>query len=428
MASYLTKVKNRLEAKKAKNAFTEEDAATVATLVDAIEELENSEEYFTLNDIRDLLERIFSEAEAEKDADLEDQSEEAQNARRLRNSVRNSVLAIVAGVNAKKNWLKTDAAVNAFAECLQKVSNGKEFQKEWAKVLASNGVTGFVFPQFVDDEIQTKWKDKSILFSEISKVSDISFTIRFTSQDQADLDVRAKGHVKGAAKTDQKVILQSKTVLMSAIYKQIPFHRIDLAQLGDKAGATIKWFVTELGTQLAWEIDRCILIGDGRDAGSPDKVREIEGIANAAAGGAFVIRKETAVGVNAKLVDVYDLLLQMNLEGRTYAYFNRQSFGNYSKYTSPITGEESWHSEDEIRDKLGLTEVRLVSTPLVNAAGEEVAAIIVQPDGLVRVGGDIFGEQWSNYSTNEEYYRSEVFVGIGIRKLFSQGYIVNKKA
>lgn len=430
LANYFKTVKNRLEKKRGTNSFNEEDATTISRLVEAIEALESDEEEHSLQDVRDLVERIFAEAEGDDEAFIEGEEAEAAKNRKVRNSMKRSIRQIVLNASKEtKKWIDTPEAVAAFAACLKNSANvGVKFAQEWKGVLTKNGVTGFLFPTVVDEQIQSTWKNKSMLFAEITRVADVSFNIRFTAQDQAALEVRAKGHVKGAVKTDQSVILQNKKVDLSTIYKQIPFHRLDLAQLGDKAGPTINWFVTELGTQLAWEIDRTILLGDGRANNSPDKIREIESIANAAAGNLFSIRKETSAGVPAKLVDIYDLLLTMNIEGNTYIYMSRATFGTYSKYTSVVTGEVKWYSEEEIARMLGITEVRLINMPLVNEAGETVAAIIAQPSGMVRVGGDIFGEQWTSFMTNEEYYRSEVFVGTGIRKPYSQGYIVNKSA
>lgn len=87
-------------------------------------------------------------------------------------------------------------------------------------------------------------------------------------------DARALGYQKGNLKKDEMFALLKRTTEPTTIYKHQSFDRDDLVDITDfNVVGEVK---AEMRTMLNEEIARAILIGDGRNAASDDKVDELK--------------------------------------------------------------------------------------------------------------------------------------------------------
>ena len=85
-------------------------------------------------------------------------------------------------------------------------------------------------------------------------------------------DARAKGYIKGNFKKEQVFALLKRTTTPQTIYKKQKLDRDDVIDITDFD--VVAWIKSEMRVMLDEEIARAILVGDGRDAASDDKINE----------------------------------------------------------------------------------------------------------------------------------------------------------
>lgn len=85
-------------------------------------------------------------------------------------------------------------------------------------------------------------------------------------------EARAKGYTKGNKKTEEVFALLKRTTSPTTIYKKQKMDRDDIVDITDFD--VVAWLKGEMRLMLDEEIARAALIGDGRTAGSDDKISE----------------------------------------------------------------------------------------------------------------------------------------------------------
>lgn len=86
-------------------------------------------------------------------------------------------------------------------------------------------------------------------------------------------EARAKGYIKGKLKKEQVFTLLKRTTTPTTIYKKQKLDRDDVIDITDFD--VVAWLKTEMRFMLDEEIARAILVGDGRDGSSDDKINEM---------------------------------------------------------------------------------------------------------------------------------------------------------
>ena len=110
-------------------------------------------------------------------------------------------------------------------------------------------------------------------------------------------DARAKGYMKGNLKKDEVFTLLKRTTTPTTVYKKQKMDRDDVIDITDFE--VVSWLKTEMRMMLDEELARAILVGDGRNSSSDDKINEqnIRPIASDAE--LYTIRKKVTVKTNA---------------------------------------------------------------------------------------------------------------------------------
>lgn len=85
-------------------------------------------------------------------------------------------------------------------------------------------------------------------------------------------EARAKGYTKGKKKIDEVFTALKRVTNPTTIYKKQKIDRDDMLDITDFN--VVNWMKSEMRTMLNEELARAILVGDGRGAGSEDKVKE----------------------------------------------------------------------------------------------------------------------------------------------------------
>lgn len=84
-------------------------------------------------------------------------------------------------------------------------------------------------------------------------------------------EARAKGYIKGNEKLEQVFGLMSRETTPQTIYKKQKLDRDDIIDITDFD--VVSWMNTEMRFMLKEELARAILVGDGREVSSPDKIK-----------------------------------------------------------------------------------------------------------------------------------------------------------
>ena len=101
--------------------------------------------------------------------------------------------------------------------------------------------------------------------SPIARIRTISADITFEG-------ARAKGYIKGDLKREEFFGLQSRSTLPCTVYKKQSLHRDDIIDI--TTFSVVSWLKAEMRIMLEEELARAILIGDGRDVMSEEKIKE----------------------------------------------------------------------------------------------------------------------------------------------------------
>jgi HK97 family phage prohead protease len=85
-------------------------------------------------------------------------------------------------------------------------------------------------------------------------------------------DARAKGYVKGSFKKEEFFAVTQRTTAPTTVYKKQSLDRDDIVDITDFD--VVVWLKAEMRMMLNEELARAILIGDGRDVGDEDKIKD----------------------------------------------------------------------------------------------------------------------------------------------------------
>lgn len=96
--------------------------------------------------------------------------------------------------------------------------------------------------------------------------------IKSTAVDITADEARAKGYITGKKKTEEVIKLLKRVTTPTTIYKKQKLDRDDIIDITDLD--VVAWLKAEMRMMLDEEIARAILIGDGRDITSDDKIDE----------------------------------------------------------------------------------------------------------------------------------------------------------
>lgn len=110
-------------------------------------------------------------------------------------------------------------------------------------------------------------------------------------------EARAKGYIKGKEKANEVFALLKRTTTPTTIYKKQKLDRDDVIDITDFD--VVAWLKSEMRMMLDEEIARAALVGDGRTAGTDDKISEDNIRPIWKDNDTYVVRKNVTVATNA---------------------------------------------------------------------------------------------------------------------------------
>lgn len=119
-------------------------------------------------------------------------------------------------------------------------------------------------PEIVTREME--WVSKVWSGTHKSRFSRIKSTIANLTREEA----RAKGYIKGNLKVEEQFNVLYRTTTPQTVYKLQKLDRDDIIDITDFD--VVAWLKSEMRMMLNEEVARAILVGDDRQAGSPQKI------------------------------------------------------------------------------------------------------------------------------------------------------------
>lgn len=173
-------------------------------------------------------------------------------------------------VVTSNDWLHSEAGHKAFADTLRKAGRmGATFDAMWrqeaGKHMSLDGITGLPNPAPVEQYFADALEKSDGIISHFQFISAKSFRLNMLSV-AAEGNGRAAGHKKGENKVNQDLQATTRDLLVKMVYKRLD---LDATELYENP-YLIDFRSRELVDAIIVEIERAAIIGDGREAGTPD--------------------------------------------------------------------------------------------------------------------------------------------------------------
>ncbi len=311
-----------------------------------------------------------------------------------------------------KDYLKTDASVEAFARVLeaQAGKTSEDVRMAWKEHLAVEmGVTNpeVFLPAALITEIEDAFKKGGEIWNRVTKTGLDVFQANWDSVTGE--DSRAKGYNRDEEeeKAEELITIQGRTLRPQFIYKYITLNKEDIKNQRS-TGALVRYVLSERPRRIVREVERAIVIGDGRTPGSDFAIASYVSIkSDAVAENYTVAEDETRYAALLRAKDLLDtdgtpvliskkgylteLLLEENVNGG-FLFAPGTNLAALLGFDASI--EPDWMDEDTAYD-----------------------AYIVVLQNYKTVGDDSI-EAFTNFTlkTNKQEYLQEIWSGGGLTK------------
>lgn len=182
---------------------------------------------------------------------------------------------------ASKDYLKTKGAMVDFANILKSMagSEAKDVKSAWAEHLKKKGISNpeNLLPGTLVDKITDTLKESGTIWNTIHKTGMTIFRADVNTIGIDSEGGRGKGHKKGTDKDEQTITFVDRVIRGQYIYKYLTLNKEDIRENQD-TGALVSYVLTELPKRVVAEIERAIVIGDGRVNSSDQKINSFVSI------------------------------------------------------------------------------------------------------------------------------------------------------
>lgn len=182
-----------------------------------------------------------------------------------------------------KDYLASRSSIEDFAHVLQDNAGKtfKEVKDAWRDILVTNGLSEdsadyFRLPDPLVTQIETTVKASGI-YNLLSHTGLDVFRVDWDDAD-GELDTsRAGGHKKGDTKDEQILDFEKRVIRAQYIYKYLVLNKEDVRE-NRSTGALVRFVLAELPERVIREIERAVVIGDGRASNAKRKINSFRSI------------------------------------------------------------------------------------------------------------------------------------------------------
>lgn len=229
-----------------------------------------------------------------------------------------------------KGYLGSKAAVTDFANVLMKNAGGDATQvrEAWKAHLAGKGITdndNVLLPVALVNKINDTVEKNGTILKLVDQTGLTVFRTALNTVGIDDARGRARGHKgNGAKKNEQTIVLKDRTIRAQYIYKYLTVPK-EMIRENQDTGALVEYIMTELPKRLVAEIERAIVIGDGRDDDSADKITSIISIREDAEDSDSVFATEYTPEEGDNLYDtMIKAAVELKSDGEIYAVMSKK--------------------------------------------------------------------------------------------------------
>ena len=393
-------VLNNLRKKVVSNTLTDEAKAEAEALI--------AEKEAEIQSIKDLVAQLEAE---EDDKSVELKAKLAELAAKVV-EVENS-LKTPKGFVQVQNFVESKEGMKAFLKTVQNSVTGSDFKENWKGVLVKNGLSNvdFFLPPAVLAEINDNWEKTADNFLSLLDVTGL-VSLRVATETGG---VRAEGHAKGTAKTEQVLTFAPKEIRAQIVFKYIAIDR-ETVEFEDNTGALVQYIARELSLRILHEIMRAVLIGDGRAPASVGKISRIEAVTDAAT----IYRSLNTYPVGAAnftLERVANAIDTIHADGDIIVFMSKRSARALRRYIAATGGTARYISLEELAAELGVAKV-ITTKVLTDFDSTTVGANVVVAfvGKAYKVVGDLTMKGFENFvlGFNQNEYLTEVYIGGGL--------------
>lgn len=315
-----------------------------------------------------------------------------------------------------KGYLGSKAAVADFANVLVKNAgkSATEVREAWKAHLAGKGITdndNVLLPVALVNKINdTVEKNGTIL----KLIDQTGLTVYRTALNTVGIDDargRARGHKgKGATKNEQTIVLKDRTLRAQYIYKFLKVPK-EMIRENQDTGALVEYIMGELPKRLVAEIERAIVIGDGRDEDDDDKITEVISIREDAEDPDSVFATEYTPEEGDNFYDtITKAATEIEADGKLYLVMSRKEKANLK--LTKIGDHYVFGVGGNVAEAV---EVEAIITPSWMKFDSAHVAYLVAFDEYKGVG-DKTSEAYTAFAleTNEQKYLEEQYFGGGL--------------
>ena len=325
---------------------------------------------------------------------------------------------------ATTDYLNTKGAVVDFANALQDNAgaSAEDFKKAWAAKVASKGITNVeqLLPGALVSAISDGIEKAGTIWNVVNKTG---LTVRRIDAETA--GARAQGHKRGTTKKEMALTFTDRVIRAGYIYDYITLNKEDIRENQD-TGALVKFVLETLPKRIITEIERAIVLGDGRTAGGDDVIESFVSILKDAQSGTFAT-EYTPAKDEPLYKSIIKAAAQIEAEGPIYAVLSKSAKADLKLSETkngalvlPLGG-----------DLAGTFELKEIFTPSwfnkTNAA--DYQAVLFVGDAYETVGDNSI-EAFTNFSLsqNKQEYLQEIYAGGALTKVKAGVAIKNPAA
>ncbi len=378
-----------------KNSLAPETKDSVKQAFDeAIAEAEAATSEVSVEDLVKLVEAKMAETVATK-----------QDVATLANMLQERVI-----VNKAQDYLKSKKALTAFYNTI-KNSTRDTFRKNWSEVLKkeiSNDIdpNGALLPVEIVTAIVDRIQKAGSLFGMLNHTGLKAIKVPVNAMAEDDDTSRAGRHTKGQTKDAQVWDLSPKTILAQAIFKLLPVDYETMRQV-DNESMLVTYITNELTNAWINEVERAILVGDGRTSSDPRHISSFETVAVAATTNYITVIQNLASPAVITMELVKAAVDSVMTDGRLVLVLTKQNKTILAKQVFATGGTTQYLSDDELAAQLGVTKI--ITNKFVTSANGALA-IVIDVDAY-QVVGDTKPEQINQYDI---YKNQNVFELVGM--------------
>jgi ATP-dependent protease ClpP protease subunit len=328
-----------------------------------------------------------------------------------------------------KAYLSSDEAMNEFARVLEANPGEKggessmKVRNSWKKHLETKmGVTNpeIFLPTPLVQAIQNAFEDGGEIWNRVAKVgADVWNAAWDTENDVNDNNGRARGYNRADEPEKQEQVLTFDDRILRAqfVYKYITLNKEDIKEQRS-TGALVTYVLSELPQRIVREVERAIVLGDGRASDDDFKIKEGDPrgfypILGDAAANNFFAGEVDVVGDEADAEIVALAIDDIETPGEV-VLIAKKGYATRARFAKDSNGDYIFPIGTKATDILGVNTI-IEPDWFTDANSPDYDGVVVVLSGY-KVVGDTTIEGFSNFilKTNKQEYLQEIWAGGGL--------------